>query len=223
MLNTVLGALLPMVVTFVFGFIAERHHDLGRHAKKMDPTKIVSSEAEVFQLAFDFAGGGLYGVDKVIRTKERAVHSLPYLISVALIDGDVTPAQFKPERSANPAVQPLLKSVSTRPNHELTAQYARKMPTKIAVRFQDGAVIEHEVQDCPGLASRPFIWEQSVEKFEGLVVGRVDAGLRREIKDAVLSLERIEARDLVNLLRHAKAPGMEARDVGRILFRKETA
>jgi 2-methylcitrate dehydratase len=191
--------------------------------KKIDPNKIVSIEAEVFQLAFDFAGGGLYGVDKVIRTKEQADHSLPYLLSVALIDGDVTPAQFKPDRIAKPDVQALLKRVSTRPNHEFTALYPRKMPAKITIRLQDGTVIEHEVQDYPGLASRPFTWEESVEKFDGLVVGRVDAGLSREIKDAVLSLESIQARDLVKLLSHAKAPGREASDAGRNLSRKATA
>src|ERR1700681_2301488 len=31
MLNTVLGALLPMVVTFLLGFVAAWHHDLGRN------------------------------------------------------------------------------------------------------------------------------------------------------------------------------------------------
>jgi 2-methylcitrate dehydratase len=191
--------------------------------KKIDPNKIVSIEAEVLQLAFDFAGGGLYGVDKVIRTKEQADHSLPYLLSVALIDGDVTPAQFKPDRIAKPDVQALLKRVSTRPNHEFTTLYPRKMPAKITIRLQDGTVIEHEVQDYPGLASRPFTWEESVEKFDGLVVGRVDAGLSREIKDAVLSLESIQARDLVKLLSRAKAPGREASDAGRNLSRKATA
>jgi 2-methylcitrate dehydratase len=191
--------------------------------KGLDPNKIVSIEAEVFQLAFDFAGGGLYGVDKVIGTKDQADHSLPYLLSVALIDGDVTPAQFKPDRIAKPDVQALLKKVSTRPNHEFTAQYPRKMPAKITVRFQDGTVIEHEVQDYPGLASRPFTWEESVEKFDGLVVGRIDAGLSREIKDAVLSLESIQVRDLLKLLSYAKAPGREVGDAGRSLSRKETA
>src|ERR1700688_1952428 len=190
--------------------------------KKIDPNKIVSIEAEVFQLAFDFAGGGLYGVDKVIRTKEQADHSLPYLLSVALIDGDVTPAQFKPDRIAKPDVQALLKRVSTPPNHEFTALYTRKMRAKITIRLEDGTVIEHEVQDYPGLASRPFTWEESVEKFYGLVVGRIDAGLSREIKDAVLSLESIQARDLVKLLSHAKAPGREASDAGRNLSRKAT-
>jgi len=61
-------------------------------------------------------------------------------------------------------------------------------------------VIEHEVQDFPGLASHPFTWEDSVEKFDRLVAGRVDEGLCREIRDAVRSLESIHVRDLMQLL-----------------------
>jgi len=177
--------------------------------KKLDPNRIVSIEGEVFQLAFDFAGGGLYGMDKVIRTKEQADHSLPYLLSVALIDGEVTPAQFQPDRIVKPDVQALLKKVSIRPNEEFTAQYPRKMPAKITIGLQDGTVIEHQVQDYPGLASHPFTWEESVKKFDTLAAGRVDAGLSREIKDAVLSLESIQVRDLVNLLSYARTPSEE--------------
>src|SRR5246500_5187839 len=115
--------------------------------RKIDPDKVVSIEAEVFQLAYDFAGGGLYGVDKVIRTKEQADHSLPYLLSVALIDGDVMPAQFEPERIIKPDVQALLKRVSVRRSHEYTELYPGKMPVKIAITLQGGKVIEHSVQD----------------------------------------------------------------------------
>ncbi len=98
---------------------------------KIDPDKVVSIEADVFQLAYDFAGGGLYGVDKVISIKEQADHSLPYLLAVALLDGNVMPAQFKPERIIKPDVQNLLKKVSVRPNHEYTEQYPKKIPAKI--------------------------------------------------------------------------------------------
>ena len=173
---------------------------------KIDPGKVVSIEAEVFQLAYDFAGGGLYGMDKVIQTKEQADHSLPYLLAVALLDGDVMPAQFKPDRIIRPDVQGLLKRVSVRPNHEYTAEYPAKMPAKITVRLQDGTVIEHEVQDFPGLASHPFTWENSVEKFDSLVAGRIDDGLSREIKDAVRSLENIQVKDLMKLLGSVKVP-----------------
>jgi 2-methylcitrate dehydratase len=172
---------------------------------KINPDKVVSIEAEVFQLAYDFAGGGLYGVDKVIRTKEQADHSLPYLLAVALLDGDVMPAQFKPDRIIRSDVQGLLKKVSVRPNQKYTELYPEKMPAKITVRLQDGTVIEHEVQDYPGLASDPFTWEDSVEKFDRLVAGRVDKVLSGEIKDAVQSVENIQVRDLMRLLGSAKA------------------
>jgi 2-methylcitrate dehydratase len=171
---------------------------------KIDSSKVVSIEAEVFQLCYDFAGGGLYGVDKVVRTKEQADHNLPYLLAVALLDGDVMPAQFRPDRITKADVQQLLKKVSVRLNQEYTDQYPAKMPAKITVRLQDGKVIEHEVQDYPGLASHPFTWEESVEKFDNLVAGRADDGLCREIKDAVRSLENIQVRDLMKLLGRVK-------------------
>jgi 2-methylcitrate dehydratase len=66
-------------------------------------------------------------------------------------------------------------------------------------------VIEHEVEDYPGLASHPFTWEDSVEKFGRLVAGRADDGLVQEIKDAVRSLENIQLRDLMKLLSGVKA------------------
>src|SRR5246127_293417 len=172
---------------------------------KIDPDKVVSIEAEVFQLAFDFAGGGLYGVDKVIRTKEQADHSLPYLLAVALLDGDVMPAQFKADRIIKPDVQALLKKVSVRPNHEYTELYPGKMPAKITIRLAGGKVINHEVQDYPGLASHPFTWEDAVEKFDRLVAGRIDEELSREIKNAVHSVENIQVRDLMTLLGTVKA------------------
>ncbi|MGA7623369.1 MAG: hypothetical protein WB630_03700 [Candidatus Acidiferrales bacterium] len=125
-------------------------------------------------------------------------------VAMALLDGDVMPAQFQPHRIIKPDVQGLLKKVSVRPNHEYTDEYPAKMPAKITIRLQDGKVIEHEVQDYPGLASHPFTWEDSVEKFDRLVTGRADEGLAREIKDAVHSLENIQTKDLMKLLGQVK-------------------
>jgi 2-methylcitrate dehydratase len=171
---------------------------------KVDPTKVVAIEADVTRMTYDFAGGGLYGVDKVIRTKEQADHSLPYLLAVALLDGDVMPAQFEPDRIAKADVQQLLKKVSVRPDQEFTDQYPGKMPAKVTVRLQDGKVIEHEVQDFPGLPSHPFTWDDAVEKFDRLVAGRADPQLSQEIRDAVRSLESIGVRDLTKLLGSVK-------------------
>ena len=173
--------------------------------KRVDPTKVTSIEAEVTQIAYDFTAGGLYGTDKLIRTKEEADHSLPYLLAVAMLDGDVMPAQFTPQRIARADVQQLLKKVSAHPNHEFTEAYPEKMPAKITVRLRDGTAIEHEVEDYPGLASHPFTWQESVEKFDRLVAGRADEPLRDEIKAAVQSIDTIQVRDLMKLLGHVTA------------------
>src|SRR5271156_3922170 len=167
---------------------------------KFEPGKVVSIEADVIRMTYDFAGGGLYGVDKVVQTKEQADHNLPYLLAVAMLDGDVMPAQFKRDRIARADVQQLLKKVSVRPDHEFTELYPAKMPAKISVRLQDGSVIEHEVQDFPGMPSDPFTWEDSVDKFDRLVAGRADESVSNEIKNAVRSLESIQVEDLMQLL-----------------------
>ncbi|MCW2672874.1 MAG: 2-methylcitrate dehydratase [Frankiales bacterium] len=166
----------------------------------LDPSKVVSIEADVTRIAYDFTGGGLYGLDTTIETKEQADHSLPYVLSVALLDGNVTPAQFAHDRITRSDAQTLLKKISVRPNREYTKAYPQKMPAKIIVRLQDGATYEHEVQDYPGLASHPFTWDDSVEKFDRLVADRIDDALSGEIKEAVRSLESIQVKDLMELL-----------------------
>jgi MmgE/PrpD C-terminal domain len=120
---------------------------------------VVSIEAEVPQITYDFTGGGHYGVEKEVRTKEQADHSLPYMLAVALLDVNVMPAQFAPDRIIRADVQSLMKKVSAKPNQEYTDQYPRRMAAKITVRLQDGTTFQHEVQDYPGLASHPFTWE----------------------------------------------------------------
>jgi MmgE/PrpD C-terminal domain len=43
-------------------------------------------------------GGGEEGDKSRVRTKEEADHSLPYMIAEALLDGQMMPEQYEPER-----------------------------------------------------------------------------------------------------------------------------
>ena len=169
-------------------------------AAGFDPATIVSISAEVPQITYDFTGGGLYGTEAAVTSKEQADHDLRYLLAVALLDGNVMPAQFTDDRINRPDVQSLLTKVSARPNASYTAQYPRHMPAKITVRLHDGTALEHEVQDYPGMPSRPFTWNDVVEKFDQLTVDRIDSDLANQIKDAVHSLEHIKVTDLMALL-----------------------
>jgi 2-methylcitrate dehydratase len=169
-------------------------------AAGFDPGAIVSIEAEVPQLTYDFAGGGAYGSLGDVQTKEQADHDLRYLLAVALLDGDVMPVQFAPDRIVRPDVQSLLTKVSARPNAAYTDVYPRQMPAKITVRLKDGTTFSHEVRNFPGMPSNPFTWDDVVGKFDQLVVGRIDSDLASQIKEAVRSIEQIQVKDLMALL-----------------------
>jgi 2-methylcitrate dehydratase len=174
-------------------------------AAGFDPDTIASIEAEVPQITYDFTGGGLYGNLTDVRTKEQADHDLRYLLAVALLDGNVMPAQFVPDRITRSDVQSLLKKVSARPNASYTAQYPVRMPAKITVRLKDGTTFEREVQDYSGMPSRPFTWDDAVSKFDQLAADRIDTHLAKQIKDAVNSLEDIQVSDLMALLANVRA------------------
>ena len=107
-------------------------------AHPFDPAAVVSVEADVFQDAYDFMGGGRFGPKKNVHTKEDADHSLPYLLAVALLDGDVQPAQLEPSRIAKPDVQNLLQKVTIRPDAGFTARYPAEVPSRVTVNSHLG-------------------------------------------------------------------------------------
>ena len=80
--------------------------ELGFSSSEIDRVEI-----DTFQVAFDIIGGGEEGDKTLVRTKEEADHSLPYLIAVALLDGAVLPEQFEPARIIQNDVQNLLRRV----------------------------------------------------------------------------------------------------------------
>jgi 2-methylcitrate dehydratase len=112
-----------------------------------NPATIVSIEAEVPQITCDFTGGGQFGTETDVRTKEQADHDLRYLLAVALLDRNVMPAQFAPDRITRTDVQSLMTKVSARPNAACTAQYPQRMPARITVLLTDGTAFSHEVQE----------------------------------------------------------------------------
>jgi 2-methylcitrate dehydratase len=169
-------------------------------AAGFDPNTIVSIEAEVPQITYDFTGGGQYGSETDVRTKEQADHDLRYLLAVALLDGNVMPAQFAEDRIARQDVQSLMTTVSARPNASYTAQYPQRMPAKITIRLDDGTTFARLVEDYPGMPSHPFTWDDAAGKFDQLVADRIESDLGTEIKEAIRSLENIQVEDLMELL-----------------------
>jgi 2-methylcitrate dehydratase len=157
-------------------------------------------EIEVFDVAFNIIGGGEEGDKTVVRTKEEADHSLQYMVAVAILDGQVMPEQYRPDRIQRRDVQELLRRVTVRPNTSYTARFPQEMPCLLRVFLRDGTTLVLEKRDYQGFTTNPLRWEQAVEKFERLSSPHTDASVRRELKDLVSGLESATVQELTRLL-----------------------
>ncbi len=171
-----------------------------KEAHQLRPEEIERIEIEIFDVSYHIIGGGEEGNKHLVRTKEEADHSLPYMVAVALLDGEVTPAQYAPERIVRADVQTLLRKVDVRPDEELSKRFPEEMPCRIRVFLKDGRTFSIEKRDYEGFSTRPLSWEKIVAKFEQLAAPYTDGELRQAIAEAVAHLETIEVRQLTELL-----------------------
>ena len=174
-----------------------------RERHDVDPRGVARIELETFQVAYDIIGGGEEGDKTAIRTKEEADHSLPYLLAVALLDGQVMPEQFLSERIIRADVQTLLRQVEVRPAFDLTARFPGEHACRLRLHLADGTTLAAEKADYEGFLTRPMGWERAREKFERLTADQVEPELSAELAEVVAALDEFETRDLTTLLAHA--------------------
>jgi len=175
---------------------------------------VAALDVEIFDVAFKIIGGGEEGDKTAVRTKEEADHSLPYLLAVALLDREVMPEQFRPERIRARDVQRLLRRVRVRLSEAYSRRFPEEMPCRLALHLTDGRTVAREKHDYEGFLTRPMGWEGAERKFERLSSRYADATLQGDIADAVKRLNSLRARDLTRLLAQARAPESAYRGAG---------
>ena len=171
-----------------------------RAAHHVRPEEIESIRIDIFDVAYHIIGGGEEGDKQRVRTKEEADHSLPYMVAVALLDGDVSPAQYARERIVREDAQNLLRKVTIQPDETLSKRFPAEMPCHITILLKDGRALDIEKQDYEGFYTRPMSWEKAVAKFERLATPYTNTTQRASIVEMVAHLESKEVVQLTGLL-----------------------
>jgi 2-methylcitrate dehydratase len=179
-------------------------------------TEIESVTVTTFLTAYHIVGGGEYGSRKIVVSKEQADHSLPYVIAVALIDGDVYPQQFTPERINRQDVQLLLKKVKVKtrlPFREpkklsgmldpYTQAYPEKVMGKVTIKMKKGKTYSLVKEDFHGFFTDPMSFDDVAEKFKRLTSGKISPSLSDSIIKLVSEFEKRKVNELVGLLQRA--------------------
>lgn len=171
-----------------------------RTTHHLQAKQIERIDVAIFDVAYNIIGGGEEGDKRHVRTKEEADHSLPYMLAVALLDGEMTPAQYEPARIVREDVQTLLRKISIRPDEDFSRRFPQEMPCYIRVHLTNGQVYEIEKRDFEGFYTRPLTWEGAVAKFEKLAAPYTSADQRQALVDAIHDLDSTDVRVLTALL-----------------------
>jgi 2-methylcitrate dehydratase len=153
-----------------------------------DPMRIASVHIDTFRAAYEIIAKDPEKWEP--RTRETADHSLPYIVVVALLDGEVTRASFEPARFQDPTLRAFLKErVTLEEDPELTRLYPEGIPNRITVRTHDGATYVREVHFPRGHARNPMTDEEVIEKFNRNVAALWTKAQAERVLECVWHLE----------------------------------
>jgi 2-methylcitrate dehydratase len=141
----------------------QAYHEIALHPSKWDPT-----------------------------TRETADHSMPYLLSVALVDGGIDVRRsFTPERIADPTLRPIMRKISVREDPEFTKGFrppgngiAGEPRMRLRVTADDGATFVEEVGYHRGHYRNPMSRADIDAKLDATSAGVLDDERRDAIRQA---------------------------------------
>ncbi len=128
-------------------------------------------------------------------SKETADHSLPYCMAVGLVDGMVTPLQFKEERVRDQSLIPIMDKVKVVANEEFETLFPKFQPSRVTITTHDGKSYSTRVDVPKGDPRDPMTEEEIAVKFNALggeVIGRDQC---RKLRQRIMSLEHAETLD----------------------------
>src|SRR2546429_3298424 len=122
-------------------------------------------------------------------SKETADHSLPYCMAVGLVDGMVTPLQFREERVHDQSLIPIMDKVKVVANEEFEALFPKFQPSRVTITTNEGKSHSTRVDVPKGDPRDPMTEDEIAVKFTALggdVIGRDQC---KKLQKLIMSIE----------------------------------
>jgi 2-methylcitrate dehydratase len=157
---------------------------LKEHNLKADEVKEI--KVEVIARAADILGDPhKYRPD----SKETADHSLPYCMAVGLVDGMVTPLQFKEERVLDKSLIPIMDKIKVVANEEFEALFPKFQPSRVTITTNDGKSQSARVDVPKGDPRDPMTEEEIAIKFTALGSDVIGKDQCEKLRKCIMSLD----------------------------------
>jgi len=124
-------------------------------------------------------------------TKETADHSLPYVIAAAIVDRQVTPAQFEMKRIMDPAIRAQLKKVEVVADPEIEKVFPALQRVVVNITTIEGRTFSKQLDYPKGDPRNPLTDAEVEEKFAALADGVLSSGAQKKLRDTIWNLEKV--------------------------------
>ena len=123
--------------------------------------------------------------------RETADHSLTYLAAAALLEGEVTEAQYARALWEDPRVKELMGRITMEMDATWEARAPGAYPCSATIATRSGAEYRADVAYAPGHACNPMDAEGVVAKFRRSVAGHMDEARAAEIIALVMDMDEL--------------------------------
>ena len=136
-------------------------------------------------------------------SKETADHSLPYGVAVAIVDRQVTPAQFTTAKINDPVIRAQLRKVEVTADAEIEKLFPALQRVNVTIITTGGKRFNKQLDYPKGDARNPLSDQEVEEKFAALADGALTRPRQRRVVDTIWNLEK--AGSVTSLMEMLKA------------------
>ena len=125
------------------------------------------------------------------QTRETADHSIPWLVSSALLEGAVTPDSFTVDRIANPALREIMSRMTLAEEPEFTARYPGEYNCRITLTGRDGQTHTAHTAWPKGHGRNPMSESDVESKFRSFAGSQLTPGLCNQVLETIRGLDKL--------------------------------
>ena len=186
-----------------FPIEALSHAPLSAMMKIVQENSINSSDVEEIKVEVIARAADILGDPAKYRptSKETADHSLPYSLAVGLVDGMVTPLQFKQERIDDVSLHSVMDKVKVLPNDEFESLFPEFQPSRVTITLKDGSDYQERVDVPKGDPRDPMTEQEIAVKFNALGSDVVGEKSCENLKALIMNIDTESSlKELFNLM-----------------------
>lgn len=124
-------------------------------------------------------------------SKETADHSLPYCLAAAVVDGMVTPAQFKEEKLKDPQIWELLPKMQVTAQPEFEKLFPGLKPSQVTITTTRSEKQTLRVDYPKGDYRDPMSDRELLDKFDSMVLEKTGKEKRDRMVEMIMHLEKV--------------------------------